>query len=54
MTTILGIDAAWTATRPSGVAVVSSTVGNWRLIGIVTLTPRRSACAILRHDPNHS
>ena len=32
MTTILGIDAAWTATQPSGVAVVSSTVGNWRLI----------------------
>lgn len=32
MTTILGIDAAWTATRPSGVAVVFSTVGNWRLI----------------------
>lgn len=32
MTTILGIDAAWTATQPSGVALVSSTAGNWRLI----------------------
>jgi predicted RNase H-like nuclease len=32
MTTILGIDAAWTATQPSGVALVSSTDGNWRLI----------------------
>lgn len=32
MTTILGIDAAWTATQPSGVAVVSSTACNWRLI----------------------
>ncbi|WP_081687933.1 DUF429 domain-containing protein [Rhizobium mesoamericanum] len=32
MTTILGIDAAWTATQPSGVALVSSTPGNWRLI----------------------
>lgn len=32
MTTILGIDAAWTAIQPSDVAVVSSTDGNWRLI----------------------
>lgn len=32
MTTILGIDAAWTATQPSGIAVVSSTACNWRLI----------------------
>jgi len=32
MTTILGIDAAWTATQPSGVAVVSSTACNRRLI----------------------
>lgn len=32
MTTILGIDAAWTATQPSGVALVSSAAGNWRLI----------------------
>ncbi|WP_234189196.1 DUF429 domain-containing protein [Shinella sp. NM-101] len=32
MTTILGIDAAWTTSQPSGVALVSSTAGNWRLI----------------------
>jgi len=32
MTTILGIDAAWTASQPSGVALASSTAGNWRLI----------------------
>lgn len=32
MTTILGIDAAWTATQPSGVALVSSSGGIWRLI----------------------
>lgn len=32
MTTILGIDAAWTASQPSGVGLVSSTSGNWRLI----------------------
>ncbi len=29
---ILGIDAAWTAAQPRGVALVSSTDGNWRLI----------------------
>ncbi|WP_439630800.1 hypothetical protein [Shinella sp.] len=32
MAIILGIDAAWTATQPSGVALVASTAGNWRLI----------------------
>lgn len=32
MTTILGIDAAWTAKQPSGVALVSSAAGNWCLI----------------------
>lgn len=32
MTTILGIDAAWTATQPGGVALVSSAAGNWCLI----------------------
>lgn len=32
MTSILGIDAAWTATQPSGVALVSSVDDNWRLI----------------------
>ena len=32
MTAILGIDAAWTATQPSGVALVSTTGDNWHLI----------------------
>ena len=32
MTTILGIDAAWTATQPSGVALVSDIGGDWCLI----------------------
>lgn len=32
MTTVLGIDAAWTATQPSGVALVSSMGCGWRLI----------------------
>ena len=32
MTTILGIDAAWTATQPSGVALVSARANGWRLI----------------------
>ncbi|AKI03555.1 hypothetical protein IMCC20628_04891 (plasmid) [Hoeflea sp. IMCC20628] len=32
MTIILGNDAAWTATQPSGVALASFAVGNWHLI----------------------
>jgi predicted RNase H-like nuclease len=32
MTTILGIDAAWTATEPSGVALVTSDRHGWRCI----------------------
>lgn len=32
MATILGINAAWTAIQPSGVALVSSAAGNWSLI----------------------
>jgi len=31
MTVILGIDAAWTATQPSGIALVSSEAGRWRV-----------------------
>jgi len=31
MTAILGIDAAWTATQPSGIALVSSEAGRWRV-----------------------
>jgi predicted RNase H-like nuclease len=34
MTVILGIDAAWTTTRPSGVAVVAGEPGHWRLVAV--------------------
>lgn len=31
---VLGIDAAWTTTRPSGVAVVAGEAGKWRLVAV--------------------
>src|SRR6185295_11338665 len=34
MTTILGIDAAWTATEPSGVALVASRDNGWRCLAV--------------------
>ena len=34
MTTVLAIDAAWTATEPSGVALVSSTASRWRCVAV--------------------
>ena len=34
MTVVLGIDAAWTATEPSGVALVVSDLGGWRCIAV--------------------
>ena len=34
MTTILAIDAAWTATEPSGVAVVQEGPTGWRCLGV--------------------
>ena len=34
MTLILGIDAAWTATEPSGVALVSHASGQWRCLAV--------------------
>jgi predicted RNase H-like nuclease len=34
MTVILGIDAAWTGTRPSGVAVVAGEPGDWCLVAV--------------------
>jgi predicted RNase H-like nuclease len=34
MTLILGIDAAWTATEPSGVALVSNAGGPWRCLAV--------------------
>lgn len=36
MRTVLGIDAAWTATRPSGVAVVVEQDGVWRLATVAS------------------
>ena len=35
MTTILGIDAAWTATHPSGVALVQRQASQWRCIAVL-------------------
>ena len=34
MTTILGIDAAWTAHEPSGVALVRFDGGSWRCVAV--------------------
>ena len=34
MTTILGIDAAWTATEPSGIALISKHINSWRCVGL--------------------
>ena len=34
MTLLLGIDAAWTATEPSGVALVSNASGQWRCLAV--------------------
>jgi predicted RNase H-like nuclease len=34
MRTVLGIDAAWTLTQPSGVALVTETASGWRLVAV--------------------
>ncbi len=34
MTTVLGIDAAWTAREPSGVALVRKNQGRWQVLGV--------------------
>ena len=34
MTTILGIDAAWTATEPSGIALVQRRASRWRCVAV--------------------
>ncbi len=34
MTTVLGIDAAWTAREPSGVALVRENQGRWQVLGV--------------------
>ena len=34
VTAVLGIDAAWTTTQPSGVALLSNASGRWRCVGL--------------------
>lgn len=34
MTVVLGIDAAWTTTEPSGVALVASDGAEWRCVAV--------------------
>lgn len=36
MRAVLGIDAAWTSTQPSGVALVVGSVGNWSLLRVAS------------------
>lgn len=36
MTSILGIDPAWTATEPSGVALISNASSKWRLVAVAS------------------
>ena len=34
MQSVLGIDAAWTVTQPSGLALVTGTYKDWRLLAV--------------------
>jgi predicted RNase H-like nuclease len=34
MVSILGIDAAWTSTEPSGVALIAGDSTSWRVLGV--------------------
>ena len=43
---MLGIDAAWTLSRPSGVAVAAKSRGRWRLIAAVSSYQRFQALAL--------
>lgn len=45
MHAVLGIDAAWTLTQPSGVALVAGSRGAWRLIGLAASYQRFLALA---------
>jgi predicted RNase H-like nuclease len=45
MGAVLGIDAAWTATQPSGVAVAVGSADGWRLISVATSYGRFQDCA---------
>jgi hypothetical protein len=42
---VLGIDAAWTGTQPSGVALVEETTQGWRLVAVETSYARFHALA---------
>jgi predicted RNase H-like nuclease len=42
---VLGIDAAWTETQPSGVALVEETAQGWRLVAVETSYARFHALA---------
>ncbi len=48
MRAVLGIDAAWTLTQPSGVALVAGLRGAWRLIALATSYQRFLALADTR------
>jgi predicted RNase H-like nuclease len=45
MRTVLGIDAAWTETQPSGVALVQETARGWRLMAVASSYARFQASA---------
>src|SRR5262245_28158432 len=45
MRTVLAIDAAWTATQPSGVALVQEKVDRWRCLGVAPSYTQFTACA---------
>jgi predicted RNase H-like nuclease len=45
MRTVLGIDAAWTLTNPSGVALIEETPGGWRLRAVESSYARFHALA---------
>ena len=52
MRTVLGIDAAWTGTQPSGVALAEETERGWRLKAVASSYARFEALAGLA--PEHS
>jgi predicted RNase H-like nuclease len=45
MQSVLGIDAAWTSTQPSGVALVTQTPNGWRLRAVESSDQRFQALA---------
>ena len=55
MHAVLGIDAAWTAAQPSGVALAVERGNGWRMIGAVASYQRFHALADERQpaEPRH-